>query len=296
LRDATAADSAEISELLNAIVVGYYGEPEFTGKEVESWFAHDELDVVVAERDGALVGYADRWREKQRHRAWFDLGIPPGEAETAGTLLREIEARAAPDVDPGALAMTWVKEVDSTMRGAVEAAGYELLRHSFRMRTELDGDAGPVEWPDEIRVTTFEPSHEAAVHAAHQEAFADHWEFVFEPLDQWRKWYVENPGFDPSLWFLAWYGDELAGISLCRVHSSGDAEHGFVSILAVRKPWRRKGLGLALLRHSFAEMRRRGMKRASLGVDAENTTGAVRLYERAGMFVERRYDLYRKAL
>ena len=252
--------------------------------------------MIVAERDGVLVGYADRWREEQRHRAWLDLGIPPGEAETAVTLLREIETRAAPDVDPGALAMTWVKEVDSTMRGAVEAVGYELFRHSFRMQTRLDGDVEPVEWPDGLRLTTYEPAHEAAVHAAHQEAFADHWEFVFEPLEQWRKWYVESPGFDPSFWFLLWDGGELAGVSLCRVHSSGDAEHGFVSILAVRRPWRRKGLGLGLLRHSFAEMGRRGMKRASLGVDAENTTGAVRLYERAGMFVERRYDLYRKAL
>jgi mycothiol synthase len=252
--------------------------------------------VIVAERNGVLVGYVDRWREKERHRAWLDLGVPPGEAETAGTLLREMETRAAPDVDPGALAMIWVKEVDATMRDAVDAAGYELLRHSFRMRIDLDGDPGAAEWPEGVRVTTYEAPHEAAVHAAHQEAFADHWEYVFEPLEQWRRWYVESPGFDPSLWFLAWNGDELAGISLCRVHSSGDAGHGFVSILAVRRPWRRQGLGLALLRHSFVEMSRRGMKRASLGVDAENTTGAVRLYERAGMFVQRRFDLYRKEL
>jgi mycothiol synthase len=252
--------------------------------------------VILAERAGTLVGYADRWREKQRHRAWLDLGVPSGETDTAARLLREMETRAEPDVDPGALAMVWVKEVDSTMCGAVEAAGYELIRHSFRMRTELDGALESVEWPDGLRVATYEPAHEAAVHTAHQEAFADHWEHVFEPLEEWRKWNVEHPAFDPSLWFLVWDGDELAGISLCRVHSSGDAEHGFVSILAVRRPWRRKGLGLALLLHSLAEMRRRGMKRASLGVDAENTTGAVRLYERAGMFVERRYDLYRKEL
>jgi len=252
--------------------------------------------VILAERDGALLGYADRWREKQRHRAWLDLGVPPGESETAVTLLREIETRAAPDVDPGALAMIWVKEVDAAMRGVVEAAGYDRFRHSFRMRIDLDGDLEPVEWPDGLRVRTYEPAHEKAVHAAHQEAFADHWEHVFEPLAEWRKWYVEGPGFDPSLWFLVWDGDQLAGISLCRVHSSGDVGHGFVSILAVRRRWRRQGLGLALLRHSFVEMSRRGMKRASLGVDAENTTGAVRLYERAGMFVQRRYDLYRKEL
>jgi ribosomal protein S18 acetylase RimI-like enzyme len=67
-------------------------------------------------------------------------------------------------------------------------------------------------------------------------------------------------------------------------------------VLAVRRPWRRRGLGLALLRHSFVEMERRGMTRASLGVDAENLTGAVALYERAGMRVARRNDCWQKEL
>jgi mycothiol synthase len=164
------------------------------------------------------------------------------------------------------------------------------------MTISLDGNGPAVEWPDGIRVTTYDTEHEAVVHAAQQEAFADHWEHVDDPLEEWRAWLVENPAFDPSLWFVAWDGDDVAGLSLCRVHPSGNREHGFVTILAVRRPWRRQGLGTGLLRHSFAEMRRRGMTRASLGVDAENTTGAVRLYERAGMHVERRADAYRKVL
>jgi mycothiol synthase len=257
---------------------------------------HRELEVLLAERDDGVVGYADGWREKERHRAWFDLRIEPGEVVVAEALLRELEERARPDVDPRALAMTYVAGVDGTVRSVLEDAGYEVARHSFRMTIPLEGELDPAEWPDGIRVSTYEPADESAVHAAHQEAFADHWEHVLEPIDEWRKWLVENPAFDPSLWFLAWDGDELAAISLCRVHASGDPEHGFVSVLATRRPWRRRGLGTALLRHSFAVMKRRGMVRASLGVDADNTTGAVRLYERAGMAVERRFDCYRKEL
>jgi mycothiol synthase len=210
--------------------------------------------------------------------------------------MRELETRAAPDVDRGALAMVFIREVDATGRAVVEAAGYEAFRHSFRMTIALDADQPAVEWADGIRVTTYEPEYEAAVHAAQQEAFADHWEHVDEPREEWRAWLVENPAFDPSLWFVAWDGEEVAGLSLCRVHPSGDPEHGFVNILAVRRPWRRQGLGTGLLLHSFSEMKRRGMTRASLGVDAENTTGAVGLYERAGMHVDRRADAYRKAL
>src|SRR5207244_5091442 len=131
-----------------------------------------------------------------------------------------------------------------------------------------------------------------AVHECHQESFADHWEFQRQPLEVWRRYTVESPGFDPSLWWLAEADGELAGICLDQWHASGDPTFGWVGVLGVRKPWRGRGLGLALLRHSFADFAARGATRVGLGVDAENTTGAVRLYERAGMRRVRRLDVY----
>jgi mycothiol synthase len=259
---------------------------------VRSWFAHHDLDVLLLERDGELAGYADRLRGKEDDRDFFDVKVLSGDAKGAATLLRELGSRVAPG---GSAAMAYVAAVDQTLRDAVIAAGFELVRHSFQMTRPLDEIDPPV-WPNGIRVATFEAGQVAAVHAAAQEAFADHWEHRDTPLEEWRKWHIEDPRFDPSFWFVAWDGDEIAGVSLCRVHSSGDPQHGFVSTLGVRRPWRRQGLGTALLLHSFADMKRRGMTKASLGVDAENTTGAVRLYERAGMTVDQRYDVYRKAL
>jgi ribosomal protein S18 acetylase RimI-like enzyme len=55
-------------------------------------------------------------------------------------------------------------------------------------------------------------------------------------------------------------------------------------------------LGRALLLHSFHELRARGRAKVDLGVDGENTTGAVGLYERAGMRVMRLLDAYEKVL
>jgi mycothiol synthase len=254
------------------------------------------LEVVVAERDRRIVGCADRRREEVRDRCWLDVRVHDGEAELAAQMLRDIEQRAAPDVDPGARAMTYVASVDDTMRGVVEAAGYRLIRSSYHMEIELDDLSEPV-WPDGLEVTTFDSEQdEVVVHATVQESFRDHWEHIDRPLEEWRAFMIESPGFDPSFWFIAREGGEVAGVSLCRVHWSGDPEHGYVGTLGVRRPWRKRGLGLALLQHSFAEMRRRGMTRASLGVDAENLTGAVGLYERAGMSVERRFDGYLKNL
>lgn len=295
LVEATKDDAARIAELLNAISQALYGESELTEAEAASWFKHERLEVLLAERDGALVGYGDRWREEERDRAWMDVRVLPGEREAGAALIAEFEQRARPDVDPGALAMTFIVSMDDTMRSVVEAAGYSQIRSSFRMTIPLDEAVEP-EWPEGFAVGEFDPADEAAVHGAHQESFRDHWEHKDESIEEWRKWLVEGPRHDPTLWFVARDGDEVAGISLCQMHSSGDPEHGFVSVLAVRRPWRRRGLGLALLRHSFVEMKRRGMKRASLGVDAENLTGAVAIYERAGMTVERRSDIYSRPL
>jgi mycothiol synthase len=251
--------------------------------------------VVLAEREGELVGYGDRLREETSNRAFIDVQVRRGDAGTGQTILRELEARAALDAPDDGYAMTYVAEVDETMRDVFTGTGFELVRHSFQMTRSLDG-VDPPEWPEGVELRTYDPRHEPGVHAAHQEAFTDHWEHEDVPLEEWRSWLVEVPSFDPSFWFVAWDGDEIAGFSLCRIDASGDREHGHVRALGVRRPWRRRGLGTALLLHSFLDMKRRGMTKASLGVDAENTTGAVRLYERAGMSVEKRHDVYRKDL
>jgi ribosomal protein S18 acetylase RimI-like enzyme len=85
-------------------------------------------------------------------------------------------------------------------------------------------------------------------------------------------------------------------MSLCLQHASEDKELGWVDTLGVRRPWRKHGLGLALLRHSFSEYYQRGFRKVGLGVDASSLTGAVRLYEKAGMHVHRQYDRYEKVL
>ena len=98
------------------------------------------------------------------------------------------------------------------------------------------------------------------------------------------------------MWFLAMEGDEIAGISLTRPEGYSEKELGWVNILGVRRPWRKHGLGLALLLHSFGELYRRGVRKAGLGVDAENLTGALRLYEKAGMHVHMVFDTYEKTI
>jgi GNAT superfamily N-acetyltransferase len=116
-----------------------------------------------------------------------------------------------------------------------------------------------------------------------------------EGLKRWKH-NREHINFDPTLFFLALEGDEIAGINFCRTHSPYDANVGWVGSLGVRRPWRKQGLGLALLRYSFNEFYRRGKRKVGLGVNAQNLTGALRIYENAGMHVAQAEDVYEKEL
>lgn len=177
---------------------------------------------------------------------------------------------------------------------AIEAAGFSPVRHSYRMAIDLR-DASPAPaLPDGLELHDFRPGDEPAVYEAHMESFEDSWEHVREPYDRWLHWLVERPGFDPRLWLLARDGGQIAGVALCRVHGE-DLSTGWITILGVRRNWRRRGLGEALLRAAFDALRRRGCSRAVLGVDAESLTGAHRLYERAGMHVSARFDIFERS-
>ena len=171
--------------------------------------------------------------------------------------------------------------------------GYELVRHSHRMGMDLGDPTPEPDWPEGIDVRSFQPGDARAFYEAQQESFADSWEPVEETFERWSHWLLETPAFDPELWFLASEGAETAGFAVC-IRRSGDPETAIVRLLGVRGPWRRRGLGRALLLHAFGEFRRRGFRRASLGVDAESLTGAHKLYESVGMHVERRFDIYEK--
>jgi GNAT superfamily N-acetyltransferase len=183
----------------------------------------------------------------------------------------------------------------------MEDRGLTLQRHFWRMVIDFDGAPPEPVWPEGLHVSTYAAEDDLlAVFRAQEEAFRDHWGFVEQPEEEafaeWQKWALGREKFDPALWFLAMDGDEIAGVCLCRRDFSEDADMGWVGTLGVRKGWRKRGLGLALLQHAFNVFHQEGKLRVGLGVDAASLTGATRLYEKAGMNVARRYDNYEKVV
>jgi mycothiol synthase len=178
---------------------------------------------------------------------------------------------------------------DVPAQGLFLARGYRDVRHFFTMAIEL------IERPDAPNVDIESISGEDApdFHAALDEAFQDHWEHHSTPFEEWWERHNANPNLDLSLWFVIRDGDEIAAVARNEANRNGG---GYVGALGVRRPWRGKGYAKALLMHTFREFYDRGFRRVTLGVDAENPTGATHLYERVGMHVEQENVVYEKDL
>ncbi|HSC50981.1 MAG TPA: GNAT family N-acetyltransferase [Gaiellaceae bacterium] len=270
------------------------GETETSEAELREWLAVPHLWTRVAERDGRITGYLDVFREDESHSDVDARGL---DRPTAEALLAEAQAHVRESNGGLPQVLRGVAQGDDDLvRGVYEDDGWRLVRSSFRMLIDLDDELPEPVWPEGLEVRDARADEAERIHEAHMDAFADHWEFHPQPFEQWRSFTIDRTDFDPSLWWLVVDGDELAALSLNRWHFSGDPQSGWIEVLGVRPPWRRRGLGAALLRHSFRDFRARGATRVGLGVDAENTTGAVRLYERVGMRVVRRNDIYEKRL
>jgi ribosomal protein S18 acetylase RimI-like enzyme len=138
----------------------------------------------------------------------------------------------------------------------------------------------------------FESGDEQDVHTLVEETFGDNANHEPQPFEEWKAFMMERETFDPNLWIVARADREIVGVVLCPNYP----DEGWVRQLSVRRSWRGRGLGTALLRQAFVEFHRRGRKTASLTVDSYNRSGAKALYERAGMSLEREYVTYMRRL
>jgi len=297
----TVEDAGRIAAVINARAIALGGVTEESAAGVARWFAmpiiDPELDMrLVLDDAGAAVGYADvSGPEDGTPKAWIDLRALSGNGAALELLFAWAQERGAERAGPGGTLQFFADERAIELRDVLAAAGFAVVRSSFEMECSLEGDLVAAVWPHGLELRPFEERDAKAVHAATEEAFRDHWGYVPTTFEAWSAQNLAEDE-DISLSRIAWDGDEVAGACINRPRRGEDETVGWVGVLAVRRQWRRRGLGEALLRESFVLFAERGKRSAGLGVDAENTTGAVALYERVGMHVVRRSDTWERAV
>lgn len=314
LRPVTLDDAEAVAELLNARAMAITGRPETTAEWIAADWDSPGFDLrrdtrLAIAADGTLAGYAEVYGNHARStRVWGWICLHPDRESAAlgDTLMGWIEQRAhqfVPKAPDGArvLLVAGVDNNDGEQRALLRRHGLAEERYFWHMEIAFDAPPPAPVMPDGITIRPMREGEQRAVFAAADEAFEDHFGHVEEPFEQaFERWWndaTSNPVFDPGLYFVAEADDgQIAGVSLCIDHRPDDPERGWVRILGVRRPWRRQGLALALLLHSFGALHARGKPRVGLGVDADSLTGATRLYEKAGMHVSREFTQFTKEL
>jgi mycothiol synthase len=311
-RPATLEDLPAAVAMFNTCSHETRGRDEFELEDYRNEWSDPSIDLAVDTRvaqtpDGTIVGCIEVWNTPPYSLCWIWGRVHPEfRGQGIGTALMDwAEQRACVALDRASADARIVLEAGTITphlptTELLEERGFVAARHSLSMARDLDGPLPEPIWPAGITVRTMRPGDELAIYRAENEAFRDHWGHIEAPEETayplWRHRAIEDPAHDPSLWFLAMDGDEIAGIALCNAFQIGEPDMGYVNTLGVRRPWRRQGLAEALLYHSFAELQRRGRTRVGLGVDAGSLTGATRLYEKVGMRAIRDFTLFEKEL
>jgi mycothiol synthase len=274
--------------------------------------AHPETDCFLAWDDDRLVGHTDlyaREGDAQIDGTIYCWGVvhPLWRRRGVGRRLLEAAYRRASEYAAGSEAdrvyfQCNTRDVEEDRQALYQEFGMEPVRYFVNLVRPLNGNLAPVEVPAGIRVRTFDPEGDIeTVYQVDNEAFRDHWGYTANDLEDYLHW-IKGPHFRPELWFLAEEeaSGEVVGLGLNTIDPDWIAQtgrqEGYVDTLAVLSKHRRKGLGTALLVQSLHALCAEGMEAAHLHADAENLTGAMRIYERVGFRVRKTSIAYRKAI
>ena len=289
VRPATKDDLDAMAELFGSVEEAVTGRPsrldaiavegwlQTVAFETNTWF-FEEAGQFVAAAFAQCFGKRGNCAGAVRPSAW-GRGL-------GAMLVETMEQRL---IDEGAnRTHTWAVAGDQAAEALFERRGYREARRFWEMAVEFE-----TETPEpSVPVEPYTDGDAEAFHAALEESFAEHWEHEPESFDAWWERQRRRENFDTSLWFVVRDGAEIAGVARCEARPPA----GWVGALGVRRPWRGRGYGRALLQHSFREFQRRGYTRAALGVDASNETGATHLYDSVGMPPEQEMVVWEKVL
>jgi len=313
LRPFTIEDATEVVNIMNDYSEKVLGYKDVTLDEMLNDWTSPGIDLktttrVLLNETGRIIGYCDTWDPQAPHvikHCWVSILPELWDDDIALEMLACVETiaweriRLAPEGSRVIIAYGVTHE-DEPIHRLVESSGFDLVRNFNRMVINMDTQpTRPYLMGITIRPMDYPQEFEKAV-KVNNEGFQDHWGFVEHPEEEelvlWKHMITNDPDFDPSLWFVAIKDNEIIGICFCWPRRVDEPDLGWVGKLAVLRPWRGCGVGMALLQHAFFTLYQRGLRKVGLVVDSSSLTNASHLYEKAGMKAVRQYDTYHKEI
>lgn len=304
LRRGTDADADRLAAFINTCTLAYQGvarsSPSRARAQLYDHGTDPAADTRVALVEDEFVGFGRVWVASDEELRIFARTHPAATGKGIGSaLLAFCEGRARELVEerPRELTTTsWA--ADERAPELLTGLGFAPVRYFLQMRVTSEEVTALPAWPAGVDVEPFSEGgiEDDALYGAWREAFSGHWgrmdqgaaKFWEERRDLDRDVFP----FDPSLWFVASCAGRVAGFSLCEQNDA----RGRVAEIGVVDAYRGRGLGFALLTHSFHELRGRGATEIVLDVDSENTTSALRLYTKAGMTPHPSFTIWGKEI
>jgi mycothiol synthase len=308
-------DVAEWAALLNDVQQADQDGENYDAEDLIEELSDPKLaadrDTVGLWVDGVMVAYGVvNWRKNlvDVDRLNTDSAVrPPWRRRGLGRALltwmigraRELHEEHHPDVDEAELNAAAI----STNAGAealFTSVGFEQTRYFFELKRPFDAPIPVVEVPDGLRLVPFEPAYDEALRLVHNEVFLDHWGSTPKDEETWKVWFTGSRSFRAALTFLVLDGDRIVAYANGFEYEADTAVTGirevYVGQVGTVRSHRGRGLAAVALSALMRQAEQAGFKRASLGVDAENPTGALGLYERLGFHQHAKSITYRLPL
>ncbi len=254
----------------------------------------DPVIAIGADRNGAVVeADASQWppgalAAALAHQlndiagpvsAWIDhpdhADHPKTVADaTAISATVEISPTISPTISPGSAV-----PAETELGRALHRLGLTFVRDLYRMERSL-----PMDSPSSVKTRPFVVGQdEAAWVEVNNRAFSQHREQGGWTLEQVAERQLE-PWFDPDGFRLHEIDGEIAAYCWTKVHNDENPPVGEVYVIAVDPSYHGRGLGRALTLAGYEHLAARGLTRAMLFVDADNTP-ALNLYLKLGLAI-----------
>jgi mycothiol synthase len=307
------ADLAQMNRIANAGRAAI-GE-DFTTSEAQMAEYYDapsrfvtDRDVAIIELEGRIVGYTRVGLNEEiaglhvyEIVPFLDPAVEPEPLYPLMLQIMEAHARTLAASDPAPKTLeTFGGDKAPELERHVVAAGFEPVRHGYTMvRPHLE-DLPHAPLPDGLEIREVRQEDVRQIYDAAVEAFSDAWGATEQTEADWQRFLTDPLATQTELWRVAWDGDRVAGQVRSFISDEENArfarKRGYTESISVGRPWRRRGLARALIGASFPLLRARGMTEAALGVDTENVTGALRVYEGCGFVPVTRTTTFRKPI